>query len=305
MTTRPRLVASLVLAWFVAAAVDAAPTTFEFTATVDAVQPAGASTGIAVGMQVTGSYTFESGTASQPVGYSALYANALASFSVDVPAAGFSRIESVPTDGASFIQIWDAASSGSLALDAYVVEAHGDAGSAMQIVLGDASVQALDSVALALTPPDLASFESATLTGPGFTGVITSLTLGDPEKAGCQLDLSQTRAELFASALEVGHLQQTLSQLEATLATCQARRVYADADGDGEEDSRDACPASLPGTAVDAAGCSLAQFCGAMPAANKAQSRECEAADFGNDEPGAKSPRDCRALRSARLCISG
>jgi hypothetical protein len=69
--------------------------------------------------------------------------------------------------------------------------------------------------------------------------------------------------------------------------------VFADADGDGESDLTDRCPASSSAP-VDEEGCSIEQFCALESTAT------CRRADFANDEPGKRVPRDCR--RSAGAC---
>lgn len=69
--------------------------------------------------------------------------------------------------------------------------------------------------------------------------------------------------------------------------TCQGLPVFSDSDGDGEGDVTDACPDTPSGTIVDDDGCSLGDFCALQPRA------ACRRADFMNDEPGRRKPRDC------------
>lgn len=76
--------------------------------------------------------------------------------------------------------------------------------------------------------------------------------------------------------------------------TCEGLPVFSDADGDGEGDRSDRCPATPAGAAVDENGCSASQFCAAQPRA------VCRRADFGNDEHGVKKPLDC--LRTGEQC---
>jgi hypothetical protein len=68
-------------------------------------------------------------------------------------------------------------------------------------------------------------------------------------------------------------------------------RLHVDADGDGEEDSRDLALLAETdgrwGTAVDGAGRTIADFCRGVGAI------ACARGDFANDEPLRKRPRDC------------
>jgi hypothetical protein len=82
------------------------------------------------------------------------------------------------------------------------------------------------------------------------------------------------------------------------LATCESMPAFVDSDGDGEEDSTDGCPGTAV-AAVDAAGCSLTQFCAAVDTSTRAGERACKASDWGNDEP-TTSPRDCVVPKAGR-----
>jgi hypothetical protein len=146
----------------------------------------------------------------------------------------------------------------------------------------------------------------------------TGLTLLDFAVApGAGLALSRTvaldatydgRYTLFVGALDgvIGQYQVTVSlapdaeldqcldQLASTgtcpaeLAQCQSAlaTASADADGDGVGDAADICPATPAATAVDADGCSQAQFCAAVDATvPKTGKKVCERADWRNDEP--------------------
>lgn len=104
-------------------------------------------------------------------------------------------------------------------------------------------------------------------------------TEADHAKAQCFVDLRDSNAALFQSELDLG-------QSRTDLAACQAQRVFADSDGDGEDDATDQCGATPSGEPVDAGGCSLTQFCAVRTAT-------CKRNDWMNDEPGAKKPRDC------------
>jgi hypothetical protein len=101
----------------------------------------------------------------------------------------------------------------------------------------------------------------------------------DNEKAQCFVDLGDSNALLFQS-------EQDLAQARADLGACQAQRIFADSDRDGEEDATDQCGGTPAGLPVDTGGCSLAQFCAARVAT-------CKRNDWMNDEPGVKKPLDC------------
>jgi hypothetical protein len=80
--------------------------------------------------------------------------------------------------------------------------------------------------------------------------------------------------------------------------------MCGDADGDGESDVTDQCPATPPGELVDSDGCSLAQFCARFDASTRDGARICKKADWKNDEPLMKSrERDCTVDRAAGQCI--
>jgi hypothetical protein len=83
-----------------------------------------------------------------------------------------------------------------------------------------------------------------------------------------------------------------------TLRMCLGLPVVDDADGDGEPDGTDRCASTPAGQAVDGDGCSAAEFCAAQPY------RSCRRSDWRNDEPLAKSPRDCTRTRQPRACTA-
>lgn len=96
---------------------------------------------------------------------------------------------------------------------------------------------------------------------------------------------------------EKGQLRFDLAVCEPALAMCLERRIFVDADGDGEEDSRDSCPATPAGEDVDSAGCSLAEFCGRLDALPWYQRLgACRRADWQGDEPGRRRPGDCEVV---------
>lgn len=110
-----------------------------------------------------------------------------------------------------------------------------------------------------------------------------------PEAGGDEL--GQCRADLAAAVT-------ARQAAEAALAA-----ATADSDGDGRPDSDDACPATAAGAAVDATGCSLEQFCGAIDASTATGRRLCKRADWRNDEPlMRKREADCRVSKPARRC---
>lgn len=91
---------------------------------------------------------------------------------------------------------------------------------------------------------------------------------------------------------EKGQLRFDLGASTEALNVCLDRRPFEDADGDGEEDSTDACAATPAGEAVDDAGCSLTQFCGARSTRGRG-GRDCTRADWQADETSPSKPHDC------------
>lgn len=69
----------------------------------------------------------------------------------------------------------------------------------------------------------------------------------------------------------------------------------ADADGDGEQDSRDRCPDTPAGEEIDDAGCSHKQWCSTIVPGTWRLKGDCKALDFGNNEP--RRAADCRLER--------
>jgi hypothetical protein len=99
----------------------------------------------------------------------------------------------------------------------------------------------------------------------------------------------------------------SLALCEDDLLTCEEdlAAAGADADGDGVGDSSDTCAATLGAQAVDAAGCSLTQFCSAHPVATKRDKKLCKLADWNNDEPSMKAKEaDCAFDRAQSLCVA-
>jgi thrombospondin type 3 repeat protein len=84
------------------------------------------------------------------------------------------------------------------------------------------------------------------------------------------------------------------------LLLCEAVRKFRDADSDGEDDATDACPGTPSDRPVDAAGCSLRQFCIGIGATDAQQRAVCTNVDWKNDEPLGNA-NDC-AVQGA-LCL--
>lgn len=95
----------------------------------------------------------------------------------------------------------------------------------------------------------------------------------DNEQAQCESDLGQSKRDG----------KQAARKLERARAELAAER--ADADDDGVRDDADVCPGTTIGAAVDAAGCSLAQFCGRVDATASIGRKACKRSDWRNDEP--------------------
>ena len=71
--------------------------------------------------------------------------------------------------------------------------------------------------------------------------------------------------------------------------------IGIDSDGDGESDATDACPETPEDAAVDSAGCSIEQFCGAVTIDSFFDQLTCAFSDWRNDEPlEIVVDRDCR-----------
>lgn len=88
-----------------------------------------------------------------------------------------------------------------------------------------------------------------------------------------------------------------LAQCEEDLAACEAVPAFVDTDGDGEDDSTDACPGTLT-SVIDQAGCSQAQFCAAIDVNSFITAKVCTRSDWRNDEPITK-PKDCVPVKHA------
>lgn len=163
-------------------------------------------------------------------------------------------------------------------------------------------------------------FETGTLPPGPFGGQYASLRVrtddpatpepGDPTRApvacgasaaceddldACEADLDGCAAVLAECVADRAALEAEVADLEGTLAG-----ILDDADGDSVPAIADDCPGSAPGAPVDAQGCSLAEFCGAIDLDAPQGVARCRNADWGNDEP-LGDPGDCR--RSGDLCL--
>lgn len=126
---------------------------------------------------------------------------------------------------------------------------------------------------------------------------VTPLTALGCQQGGCEQALEQCQDALAACQQSNG-----CGELEVALAICDRERQEAevtlgqltsDEDEDGVIAARDDCPGSEPGAAVDAVGCSRAQFCRQVPADGRGWRGLCRSLDWRNDEPESPRPRDC------------
>jgi hypothetical protein len=102
-----------------------------------------------------------------------------------------------------------------------------------------------------------------------------------------------TRDDLSAQcAADILDARSRESGLHADLAQCVATG-FLDGDRDGERDGTDACPLTPASAPVDSAGCSRSEFCAQQPPVS------CARADWRNDQPGVKKPRDCARAKNA------
>lgn len=135
------------------------------------------------------------------------------------------------------------------------------------------------------------------------TGIITTAILlvssGPTLARTCEADLAvcqqtlQTRDEqhLFC-ARERNDLAGQVLELEGFREAYRAETN--DADRDGLPDRWDTCPLTGEDLAVDARGCSLGQFCHALPIPTVRDRKTCRRLDWKNDEPRTSKPGDCR-----------
>jgi hypothetical protein len=93
---------------------------------------------------------------------------------------------------------------------------------------------------------------------------------------------------------EKAMLRADLSRTFEELLVCLDRPLFVDTDGDGEDDTTDACPDTPAGAEVDMGGCSQDQFCRSRSGARLGWGLlVCSLADWRNDELHV-FPSDCR-----------
>ncbi len=113
----------------------------------------------------------------------------------------------------------------------------------------------------------------------------------NPNQEDADLDLLGDICDPFPN-----HGDNEQAQCEADLAVCEAG--FTDSDGDGVTDLADQCPGSTPAD-VDAAGCTIAQFCSPIDVTTSAGRKVCKRSDWKNDEPVMKSKdRDCNIQKN-------
>lgn len=104
----------------------------------------------------------------------------------------------------------------------------------------------------------------------------------------------------------VGALGGVAGQYQLVVSTApngELGQCLADADGDGVGDATDACPGTPTSTAVDARGCSHAQFCAAIAVTDKISARTCKRSDWKNDEPlMTRKTADCLVDKPTASC---
>jgi len=88
-------------------------------------------------------------------------------------------------------------------------------------------------------------------------------------------------------------LAQCRDELDEALLALEECRARADEDGDGKLDESDRCPGTREDQAVDDAGCSVEQFCTSFEVRRGRDAFRCLRADWRNDEPLRRRPRDC------------
>jgi len=114
---------------------------------------------------------------------------------------------------------------------------------------------------------------------------------------------SMTCPTLFSLNERVRELEQTTLDLQTAVETLEDRLTglidpSADADEDAVVNRDDVCPNTAEGTPVDARGCSLDQFCGAISLGAKKGEKTCQTADWDQDGAADCAPSDgsCQVL---------
>src|SRR5262249_32744798 len=98
------------------------------------------------------------------------------------------------------------------------------------------------------------------------------------------------------------HVKRYIDDVTFNVAGCFPEPVpsFLDADGDGEHDLTDKCPATAPRAIVDDSGCSQSQFCGSFHPTSSGYVRgTCNSADWRNDQP--LGAHDC--LEAKGVCL--
>lgn len=140
--------------------------------------------------------------------------------------------------------------------------------------------------------------------------------LGDPTRTAVACDLASCEGDLDECTEDLGECEAARLTCEGDLSTCETARaaaearvreleelvgtILADPDDDGVPAIADRCADSTPGDAVDADGCTAAQFCGAIDLSLPQGNNVCRHADWQNDEP-VGNPDDCRP--SGGACV--
>jgi hypothetical protein len=160
----------------------------------------------------------------------------------------------------------------------------------------DFEITSTDGLPAVLAPGEMADVEVT------FSPMGTALETGTLEIQSDDPDESLVVVDLSGSG-DSGDLAQCLEDL----AACESNQSGGggDSDGDGESDGTDACPDTDAGATVDQAGCSVVQFCTAIPTPDFIGWLRCWRSDWQNDEPLRGFPRDCRADSSSCMVDTG
>ena len=142
----------------------------------------------------------------------------------------------------------------------------------------------------------------------GLTLIDFAVAAGPGRSISRTIDLDGTydgHYTVFVGALGgvAGQYQITVSASpDAALGECLDAAV--DTDGDGIPDDHDACPGTPSGVEVDRAGCSHAQFCGAIDVTAKNGKKICKKSDWKNDEPLMTGKQaDCAYDKASNSCV--
>ncbi len=159
---------------------------------------------------------------------------------------------------------------------------------AVATVSNQGLVTATDLADVPTDDPDTPAAGDATL-----TDVVTALETCQQDVASCDSDLGTCESNFGTCTSDLGTCEGDLGTAQAGLTACLNDPPFEDADADGEHDDTDACATTPAGEAVDASGCSLAEFCMGFDVSGSNRNSPCNQADWQNDEPlGAE---DCKA----------